>query len=79
MDKWKINGESVTAFVRLGVAALVTGFAMVGVEIDGSAVENAVLGAASVAVLVWVWWKNNNVTDAAQEAQKVLDEIEGNK
>ena len=24
---------------------------------------------------IWVWWKNNNVTNAAQEGQKITDEL----
>lgn len=79
MDKWKIDSETVAAVARLAVALVVTLFAMFGVNIDGDAIENAVLAVASVAVLAWVWWRNNNVTQAAQEAQRVLDGIKGGK
>lgn len=75
MDNWKIDSETVAAVARLAVALVVTLFAMFGVSIDGDAIENAVLAVASVAVLAWVWWRNNNVTQAAQEAQRVLDGI----
>ena len=37
-------------------------------------VENIVVAAATG---VWSWWKNNNVTKAAQDAQRVLDGIKG--
>lgn len=79
MGKWKIDSETVAAVARLAVALVVTLFAMFGVQIDGDAIENAVLACASVAVLAWVWWRNNNVTEAAQEAQRVLDGIKGGK
>lgn len=32
---------------------------------------------ASAVVVVWVWWKNNNVTKEAQQAQKELDKLKG--
>lgn len=75
MDKWNINSQTATAVARLAVALAVSLLAMFGVEIDGDGIENAVLAVASVAVMAWVWWKNNNVTEAAQEAQAVLDAI----
>lgn len=70
-----INSQSVIAVVRLGVALVVSLGAMAGIDIDGDAVANVVLAIASVGTLAWVWWKNNNVTQAAQEAQIVLNEI----
>lgn len=75
MDKWNINSQTATAVARLAVALAVSLLAMFGVEIDGDGIENAVLAVASVAVMAWVWWRNNNVTEAAQEAQAVLDAI----
>lgn len=75
MDKWNINSQTVAAVVRLGVALVVSVFAMFGVDLDAGGIEDAVLAAASVVVLVWVWWRNNNVTMAAQEAQNVLDMV----
>ncbi len=74
-----INSQSVIAVVRLGVALVVSLGAMAGIDIDGDAVANVVLAIASVGTLAWVWWKNNNVTQAAQEAQIVLNEIKQNE
>ena len=31
----------------------------------------------TIGAAVWSWWKNNNVTKAAQDAQRVLDGIKG--
>lgn len=73
MDKWNINSQTATAVARLAAALAVSLLAMFGVEIDGDGIENAVLVVFAVAVLVWVWWRNNNVTEAAQEAQDILD------
>ena len=30
---------------------------------------------ASAITVLWIWWKNNNVTKEAQQAQKHLDEL----
>lgn len=34
---------------------------------------------ATAAQTVYVWYRNNNVTEEAQEAQKVLDELKAKK
>lgn len=77
MEKWKINSETATAVARLAVALAVSVGAMFGFDVDGDGIENAVLAVASVAVMAWVWWRNNNVTLAAQEAGRVLRAIKG--
>lgn len=77
MEKWKINSETATAVTRLAVALAVSVGAMFGFDVDGDGIENAVLAVASVAVMAWVWWRNNNVTLAAQEAERVLRAIKG--
>lgn len=38
-------------------------------------IYEGVSSVATVLVAIWVWWKNNNVTKEAQEAQKYLDEL----
>ena len=74
-EKLNINSETASAVVRLAVALIVALGAMLGFDVDGDAIANAALAVASVVVMAWIWWKNNNVTEAAQEAQLVLDEI----
>ncbi len=73
--KVQINSETAVAVVRLAVALIVALGAMLGFDVDGDAILNTALAVASVGVMACVWWKNNNVTLAAQEAQEVLDEI----
>lgn len=72
-----INSQTVVAVARLAVALIVALGTMFGFAVDADALLNAALAVASVAVMAWVWWKNNNVTMAAQESQKVLDAIKG--
>lgn len=40
-------------------------------------IYNGLSALASAVVVVWVWWKNNNVTEEAQQAQKELDKLKG--
>lgn len=72
-----INSQTVIAVVRLAVALVVAIGAMLGFAVDADMILNVALAIASIVVLVYVWWKNNNVTKAAQESQKVLDAIKG--
>lgn len=32
---------------------------------------------ASAITVLWIWWKNNNVTKEAQQAQEYLDKLKG--
>lgn len=70
-----INSQTAVAVVRLAAALAAALGAMLGFAVDADALLNGGLAAASAAVMAWAWWKNNNVTLAAQEAQKVLDAI----
>lgn len=72
-----INSQTVIAVARLAVALIVAIGTMLGFAVDADALLNAVLAVASVIAMAWVWWRNNNVTAAAQESQKVLDAIKG--
>ena len=71
------NAERVKALVMLGVqlVAMVAGGFGLAVDTDGLA--TIVLCAVATASGVYNWWVNNNVTKAAQEAQKYLDGIKG--
>lgn len=46
-------------------------------EVGYETVYAVVSGIAAIAATAWAWWKNNNVTKAAQEAQGVLDGLKG--
>lgn len=43
--------------------------------VDESQVYAAVSAILAVVATLYAWWKNNNITEAAQDAQKVLDEL----
>lgn len=71
----ELNSQSVVAFVRLIVTLAVSVAATFGWTLDAELWLNVVLSIGSVALFVYSWWKNNNITKAAQEAQEVLNEI----
>lgn len=73
--KVEFNSQSGLAFARLLATLLVSVFATFGWTFDADLVFNLLLSAIAVALFVYSWWKNNNITEAAQEAQKVLDQI----
>ena len=70
-----MNQERLMALVRLIVPLVVTIASMVGYSLDADVVFNVVSTIASVALFVWAWWKNNNMTEAAQEAQVLLNQL----
>lgn len=67
--------ERLMAGIRLLVPIIMYGLTFAGVTLDADLVYCALLGVAGIASTVWAWWKNNNVTEAAQTAQQFLDAI----
>lgn len=67
--------DTIMAFIRLACMLVSTGCTMFGIAVDADAIFVGVMLVVSVIVYIWVWWKNNNVSKAATEAQKVLDEM----
>lgn len=74
----ELNSQTVVAFARLAVTLVLSVAAVFGWALDGGLVYNVIVSALGLAMLVWAWWRNNNVTEAAQEAQLLLDEIKEN-
>lgn len=70
-----MTAERFGAVVRL-VCTLVCGVAAVfGASIDADVLTEGVFCAAALVCLLITWWKNNNVTEAACTAQKLLDAL----
>lgn len=67
--------ERLMAGIRLLVPLIMYGLTFAGIAMDADLVYCVLLGIAGIASTVWTWWKNNNVTEAAQTAQQFLDAI----
>lgn len=74
-----MNKEQIKAIATLGVAlaALALVFAITFGAIDADALTGSVAAVLAIGSTVVAWWRNNNVTEAAQDAQKVLNNIKG--
>lgn len=69
------NRERIVAIVRLLVmlaSAVAGGF---GLTVDPDALGTIAACAVALAAGVYGWWKNNNLTTAAQDAQAYLDAV----
>lgn len=72
-----MNTEKIKAFATLGVAlfALALVFAIAFGVVDADALTGAVAAVLAIGSTVVAWWRNNNVTEAAQSAQEYLDAL----
>lgn len=70
-----MRNETVKAFIRLLVAAILmlnsvlTAKGLNPIPFDETAFSDVALQIATGLSVLWLWWKNNNVTRAAKEAQ----------
>ena len=67
--------ERIVAIIRLVimlVSAVAGGF---GLTIDPDSLGTIAACAVALAAGVYGWWKNNNLTEAAQDAQAYLDAV----
>lgn len=73
----QFNSQTAVAFVRLLVSLAAGVASTFGWTLDADLWLNITLSFAAVVLFAYSWWKNNNITAAAQEAQEVLDELKG--
>ena len=67
--------ERIVAIVRLGVMLISAVLGGIGLTGDVDALFTIALCAIALVSAVFNWWKNNNLTNAANMAQGFLDEI----
>lgn len=70
-----MNAESVKAIVTLVVTVAVNVANAAGYALDFGTAFNVLFSIAALACVAWSWWKNQNVTSAAQQAQQYLNEL----
>lgn len=79
MDTQTSRDARAIAITRLAVSVVTIAnliLAQMGwnpLELDDETVYMGVSGILALCAAVWAWWKNNNVTKAAQVAQIVLN------
>lgn len=72
-----MNAESMRAIVTLLVTVAVNAANAAGFALDFGALYNVAFSVASAAAVAYAWWRNQNVTEAAQAAQEYLDGLNG--
>ena len=71
--------ERVKAIITIIVTAVSTIAAMYGYAVDADAWISVALSIVSAACIVWSWWKNQNITPEAIQAQAVLDHLKAER
>ena len=74
-----MNTERVKAILTIIVTAGVNIANILGYAYDLDAILNAVLTIFSFVCILWSWWFNQNITDEAQQAQIVLNDLKAAK
>jgi len=67
--------ERVKAVISAIVIVAINVGVLLGFDIDGDAMTNALMGLAAFLSWCWAIWKNHNFTDEAIEAQRYLDDL----
>ena len=70
-----MNYERVKAVAVIVVTAIVNILNVYGYAVDMDSTVNAVLSILSAVSILYSWWFNQNVTEEAQEAQAVLNNL----
>ena len=71
--------ERVKAIITIVVTAVSTIAAMYGYAVDADAWISVALSIVSAACIAWSWWKNQNITSEAIQAQAVLDHLKAER
>ena len=71
--------ERTKAIITIVITAVLNIANLYGFAVDAGAVVNAVLTVLSFICIAWSWWKNQNITSEAQQAQAVLDRLKAEK
>lgn len=74
-----MNVERIKAVATIIVTAAVNVANVLGYAMDAEPWLNATLSVISVVAIIYSWWKNNNVTEAAQQGQLVIDTLKAEK
>lgn len=70
-----MNTQTIKAVASAACVVIVGLFGALGFDLDATVVQNVIAVVAFVAALAWGIWHNHNFTQAAQDAQGILDAI----
>ena len=70
-----MNVERAKAIITIIVTAIVNIANIYGYAVDAEAWIHVLFSILSAICIAWSWWKNQNVTYAAQQGQLVVDQI----
>ena len=70
-----MNLEQAKAIITIIVTAVVNVANVCGFAMDADAWVNVALSILSAATILYSWWKNQNITPEAQQAQHFLNEL----
>lgn len=76
-----MNNETIKAFIRLLVAAILafntvlTAKGLNPIPFDETAFSDIALQVATGLSVLWVWWKNNNVSPKARATKELTNKI----
>lgn len=71
--------EKAKAILTIIVTAAVNIANVYGYAVDAEAWVNVALSVASAVTVAYAWWKNQNVTPEAQQAQLVLNNLKNER
>lgn len=74
-----MNAERIKAILTIIITAAVNVANLYGFAVDAGEVVNAVLTIFSFVCIAWSWWFNQNITDEAQQAQLLLNDLKAAK
>lgn len=74
-----MNEERAKAIITIVITAAVNVANVYGYAIDAEAWINVALSVLSAACILWSWWKNQNITPEAIQAQAVLDHLKAER
>jgi len=74
-----MNMERIKAIATIVVTAVVNIANVMGYAMDADVWLNAVLSVLSAISIIYAWWKNQNITDEAQQAQLVLNQLKNER
>ena len=74
-----MNAERAKAILTIIVVAIVNILNVMGYAMDAEPYINAITSVFSAVTIAYAWWKNQNITPEAQQAQAVLDHLKAER